>query len=93
MNDTQEKILIEALKKVDAYGDVAPRHVQDPMTMVLRQKAIQADLMRWDDRRGHYVLTGTGRSRICARSHAPGAIVRFKTRNGRNDRAPHGKGD
>ena len=32
-----------ALKKVDVYGDIAPPHVQDPMTMVLRQNAIQAD--------------------------------------------------
>ena len=63
MTDAQEKRLIEALRKVDAHGDVAPAHVQDPMTMVLRQRAIQADLMRWDDSRGHYVLTGTGRSR------------------------------
>jgi hypothetical protein len=60
MTDAQEKRLIEALRKVDAHGDVAPAHVQDPMIMVLRQRAIQADLMRWDDSRGHYVLTGTG---------------------------------
>jgi len=37
MTDAQEKRLIEALRKVDAHGDVAPAHVQDPMTMVLRQ--------------------------------------------------------
>ncbi len=49
------KRLIEVLRKVDAHGDVAPAHVQDPMTMVLRKRAIQADLMRWDDSRGHYV--------------------------------------
>ena len=66
MTNTQETVLIEALKKVDALGDVAPAHVQDPMTMVLRQRAIQDDLMRWDDSRGRYVLTGTGRSRITA---------------------------
>jgi hypothetical protein len=78
MTDAHEKRLIEALRKVDAHGDVAPAHVQDPMTMVLRQRAIQADLMRWDDSRGHYVLTGTGRSRISARSRVPGAVVPFK---------------
>ena len=64
MIDAQEDRLIEALTKVDAHGDVARAHAQDPMTAVLRQKAIQADLMRWDDSRGHYVLTGTGRNRI-----------------------------
>ncbi len=80
MTNSQESRLIEALKKVDAHGDIAPPHVQDPMTMVLRQRAIQADLMRWDDSRGHYVLTGTGRSRISARSRAPGAVLRFKRR-------------
>ena len=93
MTNAQEKRLIEALRKVDAHGDVAPGHVQDPMTMVLRQRAIQADLMRWDDSRGHYVLTGTGRSRISARSRAPGAVVRFETRNDRDDGAPHQKAD
>jgi len=78
MTDAQEKRLIEALRKVDAHGDVAPAHVQDPMNMVLRQRAIQADLMRWDDSRGHYVLTG-----ISARSRVPGAVVRFNTKRQR----------
>jgi hypothetical protein len=31
MTDAQEKRLIEALRKVDAHGDVAPAHVQDSM--------------------------------------------------------------
>jgi hypothetical protein len=75
MTDAQETTLIEALKKVDAHGDIAPPHVQDPMTMALRQRAIAADLMRWDDSRGRYVLTGTGRSRISARNRAPGEII------------------
>ena len=92
MTDAQEKRLIEALRKVDAHGDVAPAHVQDPMTMVLRQRAIRADLMRWESR-GHYVLTGTGRSLISARSRVPGAVVRLKTRNDRDDGAPHRKAD
>lgn len=81
MTNTQETVLIEALKKVDALGDVAPAHVQDPMTMVLRQRAIQDDLMRWDDSRGRYVLTGTGRSRITARLRGPGAVIRFRRRD------------
>ena len=89
MTDAQEKRLIEALRKVDAHGDVAPGRVH----MVLRQRAIQADLMRWDDSRGHYVLTGTGRIRISARSRVPGAVVRFKTRNDRDAGAPRRKAD
>ena len=93
MTDAQEKRLIEALTKVDAHGDVAPAHVQDPMTMVLRQMAIQADLMRWDDSRGRYVLTGTGRSRISARIRAPGVVVRFKKRDDRDAVAPQRKAD
>ena len=28
-----EETLVEALKKVDVHGDVAPPHVHDPMTM------------------------------------------------------------
>ncbi|QGM47483.1 hypothetical protein [Methylocystis heyeri] len=80
MTDPHETKLVEALRKVDVHGDIAPAHVQDPMTMVLRQTAIQADLMRWDDSRGHYVLTGTGRNRITARNRAPGAVLRFRRR-------------
>lgn len=80
MIDTEDK-LIEALKKVDALGDVAPDHVHDPMTMALRHSAIQADLMRWDDNRGQYVLTGTGRSRISARHRTPANVVRFRKRD------------
>src|SRR5260370_22946194 len=75
--DALEKRLVEALKSVDAHGDVAPAHVHDPMTMLLRANAVQANLMRWDDGRGRYVLTGTGRRRISAGSLAPGTVVSF----------------
>ena len=80
MIDALEKRMIEALKSVDAHGDVAPDHVHDPMTMLLRENAIQANLMRWDDARGRYVLTGTGRRRISARARAPGTVVSFRRR-------------
>jgi hypothetical protein len=93
MTDPLEKRLIEALTKVDVHGDVAPAHVQDPMTMVLRERAIQADLMRWDDSRGHYVLTGTGRSRLSARSRAPGVVVRFEKRGDKAAVSPQRKAD
>jgi hypothetical protein len=43
MIDALEKRLIEALKSVDTHGDVAPAHVHDPMTMLLRENAIQAN--------------------------------------------------
>jgi hypothetical protein len=85
MTDTPKKRLIEALRKVDMHVDVAPCHVQDPMTMVLRQKALQANLMRWDNSRGRYVLTGTGRRRISTRSHVPGVVIPFKMRDKRDD--------
>ena len=49
--------------------------------MVLRQKAIQADLIRWDHSRGRFVLTGTGRNRITARGRASGKILRFRMRD------------
>ncbi len=52
MIDALEKRLIEALKSVAAHGDVAPAHVHDPMTMVLRENAIQGNLMLWDDAQG-----------------------------------------
>ncbi len=82
-----EKRLIEALKTVDAHGDVAPPHVHDPMTMLLRENAIQANLMRWDDEWGRYVLTGTGRRRITDR-RAPGAVVAFRRRAAPGPDAP-----
>jgi hypothetical protein len=66
--------------KIDAHGDVAPFHVHDSMTMLLRENAIQAHLMRWDDVRGRYVLTGTGRRRIAAGGRAPGTVVSFRRR-------------
>jgi hypothetical protein len=78
MSDALEKRLIKALKSVEAHGDVAPAHVHDPMTMLLRENAIQAHLMRWDDTRGRYVLTGTGRRRISAGSRAPGTVVSLR---------------
>ena len=92
MTDPQEETMIEALRKVDAHGDVAACHVQDPMTMVLRKKAIQANLMRWDDSSGRYVLTCTGRSQISTRNHVASAIVQFKIQNGRGNGATRAKG-
>ena len=89
--DALEKRLIEALKSVEAHGDVAPAHVHDPMTMLLREKAIQANLMRWDDARDRYVLTGTGRRRLSARSRAPGTVVSFRKRGVMCSGAPYGK--
>ena len=90
MSDPVETRLIEALKSVDAHGDVAPAHVHDPMTMLLRENAIQAHLMRWDDVRGRYVLTGTGRRRISA-SRASGKVVSFRKRGGMGAGSPHRK--
>ena len=84
-----EKRLIEALKIVDAHGDIAPAHVHDPMTMSLRENAIQANLMRWDNVRGRYVLTGTGRRRVGEGSRAPGTVVSFRKRGIAGSGAPH----
>ena len=75
-----EKKLVEALKNVDAHGDVAPPHVHDPMTMVRRENAIRTNLMRWDNDRDRYVLTGAGRRRISARGHPPSTILSFRKR-------------
>ena len=93
MIDPREKRLIEALKIVDAHGDVAPAHVHDPTTMLLRENALQAHLMRWDEARGHYVLTGTGRRRISAGSRAPGTVVSFRKRGVMGSGAPQWQPD
>jgi hypothetical protein len=87
MTDAMEMRLIEALKSVEAHGDVAPAHVHDPMMMLLRENAVQGHLMRWDDARGRYVLTGTGRRRMSAGSRAPGTVVSFQRRGVANNDA------
>jgi len=83
-----EQRLIEALKTVDAHGDVAPAYVHDPMTMLIRENALQANLMRWDEEWGRYVLTGTGRRRLAAGRRAPGAVVAFRRRTSSGGDAP-----
>ena len=52
MTESFGEKLVAALKKLDEFGDVAPAHVQDPTTMIIRQIAVQDDLMRWDSDRG-----------------------------------------
>jgi hypothetical protein len=49
MTNRPENTLIEALKNVEVHGDIAFPHVHDPMTMVLREHAVQANLMRCRD--------------------------------------------
>jgi hypothetical protein len=78
--DALEKRLVAALKSVDAHGDVAPAHVHDPMTMLLRENVVRDNLVRWDEVRGRYVLTGTGRRRIIQGSCALGAVISFRNR-------------
>jgi hypothetical protein len=91
MINDPEKRLIEALRKVDVHGDVAPPQVHDPMTMVLRENAIQANLMRWDDSRGRYALTGAGRRRISERARAAATILSFRKRDMLGGTVPHRK--
>ena len=91
MIGTLEKRLIEALKTVDTHGDVAPAHVHDPMTMLLRENVVRANVVRWDEVRGRYVLTGTGRRRISQGSRAPDAVVSFRNRGVVGSGALHGK--
>ena len=90
MTEKLEDRLIEALKKVDVHGDIAPEHVHDPMTMTLRERALQDDLMRWDDNRGRYVLTGTGRRRINLRSRRAAVVIRFPQLRRSDDEAISG---
>jgi hypothetical protein len=78
MNSSDAK-LIEALKRVEQVGDVAPGRADDPSTMILRQLAIRDDLIRWDPELGSYYLTSSG----CARLHRVGrpsaTIMRLPT--------------
>ena len=85
MTDSFKDKLIEGLKKLDLFGDVAPAHVQDPTTMIIRQIAVQDVLMRWDQDRGHYVLTSTGRRRIAGRNAHSASVLRFRRRDEKDE--------
>lgn len=91
MSNGPENALIEALKKVDVHGDVAPPHVHDPMTMALRESAIHGNLIHWDDTRGGYALTGAGRRRISERGRATATILSFRKRDVLGSGVPHRK--
>ena len=80
-----EDRLVAALGKVDAHGDMAPDYVHDPMTMILRERALREDLMRWYDNRGRYVLTGTGRRGMNLRNLRPAVVIRFPKPGPRDD--------
>jgi hypothetical protein len=85
MTESFGEKLVAALKKLDEFGDVAPPHVQDPTTMIIRQIAVQDDLMRWDSDRGHYVLTLTGRRRIAGRPNHSASVLRFRKRDEKDE--------
>ena len=53
--------------------------------MIIRQIAVQDDLMRWDQDRGHYVLTQTGRRRIAGRNANSASVLRFRKRDEKDD--------
>ena len=88
MAQSLEARLVEALKSVDAFGDVSSSNIHDPMTVALRQKAVVSDLIRWDDYRARFVLTGSGRSRIAARNRPAGSVVHFRPREDKAGRGP-----
>jgi len=81
--DRSHPRLCRGARAGEAYSDVAPAHVHDPDTMIMRQIAEQASLIRWDDERARYVLTVTGRRRIIARRRT-GVILRFPVRGDEN---------
>jgi hypothetical protein len=87
MTEKLEDRLIEALKKVDIHGDVAPENVHDPMITIIRERVLRDDLVRWDDNRGRYVLTGTRRRRISMHSRKPATVIRLHKRGPVDDGA------
>jgi hypothetical protein len=63
--------------RLDPFADHCPLELGEDL---LRENAIQTNLMRRDDVRDRYVLTGAGRRRISARGHAPSTILSFRKR-------------
>jgi hypothetical protein len=79
MMTSSDAKLIEALKRVEQFGDVAPGRADDPATMVLRQIAIRDDLIRWDPEFGSYYLTSSGFARLHRVSRPSATIMRLPT--------------
>jgi hypothetical protein len=71
---SSEAKLIEALKRVEQVGDVAPGRADDPSTMILRHTAIRDDLIRWDPDSCTYYLTTSGLARL-HREGRPSATI------------------
>ena len=85
MNSTNAK-LIEALRRVEQFGDVAPGRSDDPATMILRQLAIRDDLIRWDHDVGSYYLTTSGFALLRRDSRQSATIMRLPTERKRTRR-------
>lgn len=66
-----EDDFIAALEHIDRAGDV-PGRGDAPAACAMRHRAVRENAAAWDESRGRYVLTGTGRSRIAGRRAAAG---------------------
>ena len=78
MNSTNAK-LIEALRRVEQFGDVAEGRGDEPAAMILRQLALRDDLIRWDHDTGSYYLTTSGFARLRRVSRPSATIMRLPT--------------
>jgi hypothetical protein len=76
---SSEAKLIDALKRVEQFGDVSSGRADDPSTMILRQVAIRDDLIRWDHEAGAYYLTTSGFARLRRVSRPSATIMRLPT--------------
>lgn len=58
---------LAALRNVDQHGDVAPPAASEtPSNVAARHRAFLENLIAWDEARGRFILTATGRSRLAS---------------------------
>lgn len=70
---------LTALRNVDTHGDVAPAALAEtPSNFTMRHRAEMESLIAWNSERGRYVLTATGRARLCGRSRPAAAVLSFQ---------------
>ncbi len=79
----RDDALDTALERVERDG--VPL-AMDPATVALRSRLVREHLVRFDDERGSYVLTQTGRQRLALRrtpAPPPGTVTPFRRPSGR----------
>ncbi|HRY04836.1 MAG TPA: hypothetical protein P5256_17010 [Beijerinckiaceae bacterium] len=67
---------LAALRNVEQHGDVAPPAASEtPSNVAARHRACLENLIAWDDARGRFVLTATGRTRLTGATRVSATVT------------------